>query len=298
MPSPNVQLISYEERIAPSGMNICVLSRGQNEKPLHYHDFNELVLIMGGSCTHVIDGKIFQLSRGDVFLLTPGTQHAYLKPNNLRLTNILYTVDALQDYRAKLEKLPGYVAMFKMEPSLRAQTDFKARMTLEPEPLEELERMIFFWQKELQENDTERQLLSELYLVKIILFLEKRFGQTNGKDESRNLLLYYKMEKFINDNFQNNIGRDDIIAQASLSRTTATRLFSFYSKQTPMQYLLNVRLNHACTMLQQTTRTITEIAYDCGFNDGNYFSLQFHKHIGLSPRDYRKQRQNITDQTV
>ena len=47
------------------------------------------------------------------------------------------------------------------------------------------------------------------------------------------------------------------------------------------------RINYACRELQETRRGITEIAYDSGFEDSNYFSRTFRKFIGMTPREYR-----------
>lgn len=55
----------------------------------------------------------------------------------------------------------------------------------------------------------------------------------------------------------------------------------------PLQYVLHLRINYACRELQETRRGITEIAYDSGFEDSNYFSRTFRKFIGMTPREYR-----------
>ncbi len=279
---------SKESRILEYGTNIRVITHSQQEKPEHYHDFNELVIINGGTCTHLLEGNRYTISRGDIFLLTPGLRHAYLNPNNLVLTNILYTTDALDDYREKLESLPGYVAMFQAEPSLRIQMGFKERMKMPPEELETLTRLVLRWEEETRNAQEDKQLLSELFLMQVILFCVKRFGNSSKKDDSRNLLLFSKMQKFINEHYQDDLSRDDIIAQSAISAGTATKLFQQYLSQSPMQYLMNVRLDHACHLLRETTDSITSIAFECGFQDSNYFSSQFHKNIGMTPREYRR----------
>jgi len=56
----------------------------------------------------------------------------------------------------------------------------------------------------------------------------------------------------------------------------------------PYHYLLGLRLDKAARLLKETKRSVTDIAFDCGFNDGNYFSRSFHRYFGRSPRTYRK----------
>jgi AraC-like DNA-binding protein len=54
--------------------------------------------------------------------------------------------------------------------------------------------------------------------------------------------------------------------------------------------LTGQRINRACSLLRHTDKQITEIAFEVGFNDSNYFTRQFRKTTGLAPRDYRMRR--------
>ena len=53
-------------------------------------------------------------------------------------------------------------------------------------------------------------------------------------------------------------------------------------------YLNNMRLNHAKKMLDDSTRTINEVALSSGFSDQSYFSKMFSKLYGMTPSDYRR----------
>ena len=287
-------LISASERITPHGGNIHVVTRAQNEKPQHYHDFYELVIINGGSCTHWLDGNTYRISCGDVFLIPPDMTHAYLEPKNLQLTNIMYTVDALKRYQRELEEIPGFVAMFRTEPSLRISTDFKARMVLTPEQLAFLDAILARWEEEIRRPQAAHQLLSEVLLLDVIIYLARNFGAHHSSGESRKLLQFTQMTQFINEHFAAAIGRDDIMAAAGVSASSGTALFRSLARLTPMQFLLNVRLNHACELLRTTHKSVTAIAFECGFWDSNYFSLRFHQQIGMTPREYRA-RAETTD---
>ena len=72
--------------------------------------------------------------------------------------------------------------------------------------------------------------------------------------------------------------------------------FRKYSQYSPMHYLLNVRLNHASTLLRTTDASITDIAFDSGFRDSNYFSMIFHRQFGMTPREFRnRDKKGITE---
>ena len=56
----------------------------------------------------------------------------------------------------------------------------------------------------------------------------------------------------------------------------------------PIQYLIKLRISRAEELLTDTTIPIGEIAGKCGFSDSNYFCKTFHRHTGMSPRQFRQ----------
>ena len=56
----------------------------------------------------------------------------------------------------------------------------------------------------------------------------------------------------------------------------------------PGSYLLELRLKKAADILQSGDSPVSEIAFRTGFHDANYFSRQFHRFYGKSPRDFRR----------
>ena len=59
------------------------------------------------------------------------------------------------------------------------------------------------------------------------------------------------------------------------------------------EYILNIRMKKACLLLLETKLSVTEIAYETGFNDSNYFGDVFKRIKGVSPLKYRKNREYI-----
>jgi AraC-like DNA-binding protein len=55
-----------------------------------------------------------------------------------------------------------------------------------------------------------------------------------------------------------------------------------------MDHLNGIRILQACSLLENTSKSITEISYACGFHSSAYFSDIFKKALGMSPRAYRK----------
>lgn len=58
---------------------------------------------------------------------------------------------------------------------------------------------------------------------------------------------------------------------------------------TPMDYVNQYRIEQACHQLLTTDFPITEVAFNCGFNDSSYFIKVFKKYKGTTPKKYLKQ---------
>lgn len=93
---------------------------------------------------------------------------------------------------------------------------------------------------------------------------------------------------FMHNNLGSSLSRNDICEYVNISPSHFNRLFLKYLKCSPIQYLLNLRLQRAADLLASTSLSVKEIAFITGFSDPLYFSSQFKKHMGVSPKFYRQ----------
>lgn len=101
--------------------------------------------------------------------------------------------------------------------------------------------------------------------------------------------LAHEVKKHINQNFSSKVTIEFLCKQFFCSKSTLMNSFKKCYHQTVMEYLTQVRLDHAQSMLINTQKTIRVIAQECGFPDQNYFSKVFLKSSGISPSSYRQQ---------
>jgi transcriptional regulator GlxA family with amidase domain len=92
---------------------------------------------------------------------------------------------------------------------------------------------------------------------------------------------------------ERNLGDPDLNVQSianlvGIHRTSLPRLFQEVYGQTASDYILEKRLRSACHQLRGTMRKVSEVAGLCGFENPTSFSRSFHRHVGLSPTDYRE----------
>jgi AraC family transcriptional regulator of arabinose operon len=88
---------------------------------------------------------------------------------------------------------------------------------------------------------------------------------------------------------------DDIAAAAGVSVRHCTRLFREHLNCSPIAFYLQQKMAVAENMVASTTQSGTQIAAALGYDDPLYFSVQFKKFHGMSPRNYRRERARSSD---
>jgi len=106
------------------------------------------------------------------------------------------------------------------------------------------------------------------------------------KDEN---LFLNKLQVVIEENLTNNqFGVPELAKGVQMSEMQVYRKLKALTDKTPSVFIRNIRLQKGKELLQNSDLTISEIAYDIGFSDPNYFSRTFQKEFGKSPTDFRK----------
>lgn len=99
---------------------------------------------------------------------------------------------------------------------------------------------------------------------------------------------FSQVVEHIHKNYSQSISIEDLAHMASLSVSQFERRFKRVFQESPMQFILKVRVNEACKALIQTRNSVSWIAQATGFCDQSYFSKQFVKRMGVTPREYRQ----------
>ena len=95
-----------------------------------------------------------------------------------------------------------------------------------------------------------------------------------------------RAKQYINENFSKPITTIDIASAAGFSPSYLRTLFHKIMGQSPMNYLNQVRINHAKEMLSSKMFTLSEVASSCGFQNEYYFNRVFKKFAGITPGKY------------
>lgn len=117
------------------------------------------------------------------------------------------------------------------------------------------------------------------------------FGSIHSKSISKLSLKNNFVElakQYINEHYYENLTLIGVAEKVGITSGYLSTLFSQKMNCTFIDYLNEVRINHACTYLHQNYLKTYEIAYKVGYNDEKYFSKVFRKLIGKTPSEYKK----------
>ncbi len=267
-----------------------VVARRDPQEPfgLHSHEFAEVVIITGGKGLHITGEDSYELSTGDTFVIGGDRPHDYLNMEDLRLINVLFDANELPMTFSDLNSLPGYHALFTLEPAWRKRHKFNSRLQLSPAELIDALRLVDQLEIELSARGPGFGVMSTTTLLQLFTFLSRCYSQSRDP-HSKALLRIAEAISHIERYYADPLTIDELVQISGMSRRNFIRTFEAAMDCSPIKYLIQLRIRHACRLLQQTDRSVTDIAMSVGFNDSNYFSRQFRTHIGLTPRSYRSQ---------
>jgi two-component system response regulator YesN len=101
-----------------------------------------------------------------------------------------------------------------------------------------------------------------------------------------------KARQYILDNLERHISLRDVAAHVCISPSYLSTVFKKEYHRNLIDYINLIKMERACELLRQRKYRIYEISYKVGFDNAYYFTRVFHRHMGLSPSEYKKGREN------
>lgn len=144
----------------------------------------------------------------------------------------------------------------------------------------------YLWKKTLSKKKFPKTLLDSI-IPPLKIMIEQLFECYS----TENMTEYNMYLQFVNE-YHNNISLSDLCNHFGRSKSYISHIFKQKSGKTLKTYCNDLKLEDAKKLLCQTEASVTDIAFNVGFNDTSYFIALFKKKYGISPLKYRKTAQN------
>lgn len=261
----------------------------EEDTELHQHvDFSELVIVLNGNATHVVNTEEYFIKKGNAFVINGSTPHAYKDPHDFKICNIMFRPEMLASIGPDLKKSNGYQALFVLEPYYRNIHSYPGKLALPIPSLEYVESLIAVMIEEYHGKLQGYQTMLLSRFTELVVYLSRHYDTQEKGIEGNHLMHLANAISYMEDHYLEPLTLEAIAGKSNISVRHLNRIFRSHYQMTPITYMLTLRLERACSLLKHSSLTITQISYECGFNDSNYFTRQFRKAYGVSPKVYRQ----------
>jgi len=253
----------------------------------HQHQEIQLTLIEESTGTLFLDDYVGEFRPGNVFVMGANVPHVFKNdklyyhqdnPEQAKSTSIYFREDVLgKDFLQMPEawKIRDFITRTKRCLKFGSATYHK---------------LLPLVHALLQSKDTDR-IINFFSIIKLLsegeyTYLTHHSLHRNVDDlEGKRLSSIFQ---FTMNEFSREISIEEVAGIANLTRTSFCRYFKKRTRKTYIDFLLQVRISHACNLLLKQDLTIAEISELCGFNNISNFNRQFKKIKGIPPTEFRR----------
>lgn len=281
--------------ITPLTQSDCfsIFSRSKKEFdfPLHFHEEFELNFIKNAAgAKRVVGGHVEEIGNTELVLVGPNLQHGWFtnkcKGKIINEITIQFHRDLFDETFLQRNQM-SFIRTLLQRSSRGVLFSHATTLSIMPRLIQLQQKHGFDSVLELMSILHDLSASRNLRILSDISF--------NTETTSYNSRRIENIMKYLNNNFNENITLGDAAKIAGMAEVSFSRFFKLRTGKTFIDTLNEVRLGHATRMLIDTTNSINEIAYKCGFNNISNFNRIFKKKKNSTPKEFR---QNYTSNGV
>lgn len=250
-------------------------SHPRYEMAYHWHVEYEIIRILTGTLHVTMDEKEFTATPGDIVFVNSGILHSGI-PSDCVYQCIVF------DMNAFLKNNPRCSTYIKqiIDHSAFVYHHFTPKN-------QQIHQIVWdiFNAMESQKTGYELIVFGELYHFFGVVFSEQLYFSDSPQDrrDYRKIMQLKKVLDYMEANYSSPVTLEQLSASVNMSPKYFCRFFYQMTHRTPIDYLNYQRIEHASYQLATTDASVTEVAYNCGFNDLSYFIKTYKKYKGITP---------------
>ena len=281
----------FHDGALPCVVRVMKAAPSNDTVAMHGHEFSELVLVAAGSLKHLHKRRTEVLKTGDFLIVHPGTRHGYAELSaDTVVYNLIFT-DALRQYAHLLANNPLLSSVFPNVENERARTDVLG--TVNRDGIERIVRLLDEVRaEEKSPSVTSSSCCGALFAATLSLLAR---GLRKDADQHRKRNQLQPEVDYLNSHLGEKITMGKLREVSGKSPSTLNRLFLAIFGKSPIDYLIERRLDEAEILCTSTCDTLAKIAARCGFADASHLLRTFHRHGRPLPR--RKSQTRTTSLT-
>lgn len=271
----------------PEGKNLWVESLSETAaagmSQSHFHNYYEIYYLLEGKRRYFINHTLYDITANDIILVNKGDIHLAQSPNppvKYARCLITFSDQFLNNLGSEFDK----DFLIKI---------FNTKKIHIPESMQNTFNMLLHKaETKIKQDNIYSQYIAKLNILELLVNINK-FSTKDNTPLMDDLTVYedriQEVCRYICNYYNKPISLNEMAKIAYMSPTYFSKKFKRVTGFGFNEYLNNVRIKMATSLLMETQSSITEIATFCGYQDSNYFGNVFKKIIGISPNKYRKE---------
>jgi AraC-like DNA-binding protein len=252
--------------------------KNQNQN-VHIHECCEIFLCLEGGKTFLIDGTVYDIEDGDLFIINPFEAHKVVPFDQGKFSRYILHIHPSFLYSASFGDVNLSDCFYS-----------SGKITKISLTNEEKENFISFFEELKLSRSYGDETYKKLRVAEILLEINRLFSihNQNAPAKSSHKTIQLAVD-YINKNFDSPINLETVAKNAFISPTQLSRLFKQYCGTTVAKYIVSKRITEAKKLLFEG-KSVTEAALSSGFFDSSYYTKMFKRYMDCTPREYIKSK--------
>lgn len=254
-------------------------------KDTHSHSFYEIFFLINGTCLLQIGKEHYTLKAGNLAIISPNTPHRTSYANTATAERV--SLEFSENYLNWLCKNWGeHWILEKLKSNVFEPAESESR---------NIEFILNNINAETKKDELFKNEFIELLFSELMLYIIRcnRYSLINDTPKityNRNIELAID---YINANFKRKISLEEVANMLHLNPSYFSKQFKTVNGVGFSEYIANLRIVQSEKLLLETNKSITEIAFECGFENSNYYGDVFKKLNHVSPSEFRRLKGSV-----
>lgn len=265
------------EKKVPEKLNINLLyiTQALNDMDwksvVHTHHFTELFYVVSGEGNFIVENENFTVKTDDLIIVNPNVSHTEFGDGRTNLEYIVLGIENLQ---------------FQLEGS---DTKYTYSMHNFHNCKEDILYYLLKLLAEVKDKEENYEAVCHNLLECLVYFLTRKTKDSLSFESTKKTIRECRfIEEYLMEHFSEDITLQTLSDMTYMNKYYLVHAFKEYKGMSPINYLIERRIQEAQNLLETSNYSIARIAHAVGFSSQSYFAQVFRKEKGVSPNQYRK----------
>ena len=236
----------------------------------HVHQFSEIVFVMEGTLNATIDGKEYSIKPGEIAVITPFQMHGFSSTDTAKFYMCVFSNNCVPDHHVDVEFFQNRErAVFTASDSVKAQIN---------DMLNEIKHPL-----SIIDTAVPRKIKALFYSVFSELVAENPIVISSKKNDVLSSIFLY-----LNNHYKEKISMSSMGKALGYNPKYLSQCLGALPDISFPTILNSLRVDHAKSLLLNSSFKVIDIAFECGFESEQSFHRAFLKIAGMTPGEYRK----------